>query len=139
MTATLNAIERKSLEKGLKLTGQRSLIARVLLAVADHPDAEEVFRRGRVVDPSLSLSTVYRSLKLWEDHGIVARHDFGDGRARYEPARDDHHDHLIDTTSGQVIEFADDGLEALQEVIARKLGYRLVGHRLTLYGAPEPE
>ena len=118
------------------MTAQRSVIARVLSAATDHPDVEEVHRRAHGVDRRISLSTVYRTVRLFEDAGIIDRHAFGDGRARYEHARNEHHDHLIDTESGLVIEFKNEDIEKLQEHVARELGYELVGHRLELYGRP---
>lgn len=116
------------------MTGQRRVIARVLCAAKDHPDVEEVHRRANEIDSRISLSTVYRTLKLFADKGILERHDFGLGRGRYEEAARGHHDHLIDVESGRVIEFRNEAIEALQERIARELGFRLVGHRLELYG-----
>lgn len=117
------------------MTKQRSIIARVLSAATDHPDVEEVYRRAHEVDSRISLSTVYRTVRLFETEGIIDRHEFGDsGRARYERVRSEHHDHLIDTESGQVIEFKNEEIERLQERVARELGYELVGHRLELYG-----
>ncbi len=121
---------------GLRLTDQRRTIAGVLEAADDHPDVEELYHRASRVDPRISLATVYRTVKLFEESGILEKHEFGDGRARYETADRDHHDHLIDMHSGEVIEFVDAEIEALQERIAAKLGYRLMGHRLELYGVP---
>ncbi len=121
---------------GLRLTDQRRTIAGVLEESQDHPDVEELYARASGVDPRISLATVYRTVKLFEESGILAKHEFGDGRARYETADRDHHDHLIDVNSGKVIEFVDPEIEALQEKIAEKLGYRLKGHRLELYGVP---
>lgn len=123
-------------EKGLRMTDQRRVVAQVLSESADHPDVEELHRRAHRVDPKISIATVYRTVRLFEEAGILTRHDFGDGRARYEQAPDEHHDHLIDARSGKVIEFQSEEIEKLQEKIARKLGYRLVGHRLELYGVP---
>lgn len=122
--------------KGLRLTEQRRTIARVLEDADDHPDVEELYARASGVDPRISLATVYRTVKLFEEAGILEKLEFGDGRARYEDAERDHHDHLIDLKSGEVIEFVDAEIEALQEKIARKLGYKLKGHRLELYGVP---
>lgn len=122
--------------KGLRLTGPRRTIARVIGEAPDHPDVVELHRRAASIDARISLSTVYRTVKLFEDAGIIERHDFRDGRSRYEQVPDEHHDHLIDLKSGQVIEFRDEEIERLQELIARKLGYRLVDHRLELYGLP---
>lgn len=122
--------------KGLRMTGQRRTIAQVLQESADHPDVEELYTRASRVDSGISIATVYRTVKLFEEAGILERLEFGDGRARYEDAERDHHDHLIDMQSGKVIEFVDPEIEALQEKIAAKLGYRLKGHRLELYGVP---
>lgn len=129
-------IERACLDKGLKMTEQRRVIARVLSAADDHPDVEEVYRRASADDERISLATVYRTLRLFEDSGIIESHDFGGGRTRYEASSDDHHDHLIDVHSGEVIEFFDEELEALQEKIAKRLGYRLVEHKMELFGVP---
>lgn len=118
------------------MTEQRRVIARVLSVAADHPDVEEVHRRAVAIDPDISISTVYRTVKLFEESGIIERHDFRDGRARYETVPDEHHDHLIDLRTGRVIEFRSEEIEALQELIARRLGYRLADHRLELYGVP---
>jgi len=130
----MNRIEKACLEKGMRMTGQRRTIARVIAEAKDHPDVEELHRRAAAIDPKISIATVYRTVKLFEDAGILERHDFGDGRARYEPVSDEHHDHLIDLNTGEVIEFTSPEIEALQEKIARELGYRLVDHRLELYG-----
>ncbi|PJI91622.1 Fur family manganese uptake regulator [Yoonia maricola] len=121
---------------GLRMTDQRRVIAGVLQDASDHPDVEELYNRAAAVDPKISLATVYRTVKLFEETGILEKHEFGDGRARYEAADRDHHDHLIDLHSGAVIEFVDPEIEALQERIAAKLGYRLMGHRLELYAVP---
>ena len=129
-------IERLCLEKGLRMTDQRRVVARVLSQSADHPDVEELYRRSHEVDPRISIATVYRTMRLFEDAGIVSRHDFRDGRSRYEEMPDEHHDHLIDMRTGEVVEFMDDEIERLQEAIARRLGYRLIDHRLELYGVP---
>ena len=118
------------------MTGQRRIIARILSEADDHPDVEEVFQRAAERDPRISLSTVYRTVRLLEDEGIVERHDFGDGRARYEPIGHQHHDHLIDVTTGAVIEFTNEDIERLQERVAAELGFRLIGHRLELFGMP---
>ena len=126
-------LEKLCLEKGLKMTEQRRVIARVLSEAADHPDVEQVYQRATEIDPRISIATVYRTVKLFEEANILERHDFGDGRARYEEAPADHHDHLIDVNSGEVIEFYSEEIEKLQEQVARKLGYRLVDHRLELY------
>ncbi|WP_145109681.1 Fur family transcriptional regulator [Cereibacter sediminicola] len=122
--------------KGLRMTEQRRIIARVIGESADHPDVEELHARAAAVDPRISIATVYRTVKLFEEAGILERLEFGDGRARYEDAERDHHDHLIDVTTGAVIEFVDPEIEALQEKIAARLGYRLVGHRFELFGRP---
>ncbi|MBO6776686.1 MAG: transcriptional repressor [Marinibacterium sp.] len=122
--------------KGLRMTGQRRVIAHVLEDNADHPDVEELYARASEIDPNISLATVYRTVKLFEEAGILDKVEFGDGRARYEDAERDHHDHLIDLNTGEVIEFVDPEIEALQEKIAQKLGYELRGHRLELYGVP---
>lgn len=127
-------IERKCAESGLRMTEQRRVIARVLSEAEDHPDAEELYGRASAIDPKISLATVYRTVRLFTDAGIIETHEFRDGRARYETADDDHHDHLIDVVTGEVIEFVDDEIEELQEKIAAKLGYKLVDHRLELYG-----
>ncbi len=129
-------IERLCAGKRLRMTGQRRVIARVLSAAKDHPDVEEVHRRAHAVDTRISLSTVYRTLKLLADNGILERHDFGAGRGRYEEAARSHHDHLIDIETGKVIEFRNEEIERIQERIARELGFELVGHRLELYGVP---
>ena len=129
-------IEKLCVEKGLRMTDQRRVIARVLGEAQDHPDAEELHRRAADRDPRISLATVYRTVRLFEEAGIIERHDFRDGRSRYEEAGDDHHDHLIDLKTGRVIEFVNEEIEALQDAVARKLGYRLVDHRLELYGVP---
>jgi Fur family transcriptional regulator, ferric uptake regulator len=121
---------------GLRMTDQRRTIAQVLEAAEDHPDVEEVYNRATRADPRISIATVYRTVKLFEESGILEKHEFGDGRARYEAADRDHHDHLIDMHSGEVIEFVDDEIEELQMRIAAKLGYTLKGHRLELYGVP---
>jgi len=120
--------------KGLRLTEQRRVIAAVLESSDDHPDVEELYNRASLKDPRISLATVYRTVKLFDDAGILEKHEFGDGRARYETADRAHHDHLIDLDTGQVIEFVDKEIEALQERIAAKLGYELRGHRLELFG-----
>lgn len=122
--------------KGLRMTGQRRTIAQVLQQSEDHPDVEELYARASAADAGISIATVYRTVKLFEEAGILERLEFGDGRARYEDAERDHHDHLIDMQSGEVIEFVDPEIEALQEKIAAKLGYKLKGHRLELYGVP---
>jgi len=132
-------LERLCIEKGMKMTEQRRIIARVLSVADDHPDVEEVYRRASELDSKISIATVYRTMRLFEDEGIVDRHDFGDGRARYEETSEEHHDHLIDVKSGRVIEFHNEEIEALQERIAREHGLKLVDHRLELYGVPLTE
>jgi len=132
----LDRIENLCSEKGMRMTDQRRVVARVLSTSHDHPDVEELYRRSHAMDPHISIATVYRTVRLFEEAGIIERHDFRDGRSRYEEAPETHHDHLIDMKTGQVIEFVDSEIEALQEAIARKLGYRLVDHRLELYGLP---
>ncbi len=132
-------IEKLCLEKNMRMTEQRRVIARVLSSATDHPDVEELHRRAHAVDPHISIATVYRTVRLFEEAGIIDRLDFRDGRSRYEEHTDDHHDHLIDMKTGKVVEFVDPEIEALQEAIARKLGYKLVDHRLELYGMPLEE
>lgn len=127
-------IEALCAEKGLRITEQRRVIARVLSEAEDHPDVEALHARSSAIDPGISIATVYRTVRLFEEAGILERHDFGDGRARYEAAAEAHHDHLINVETGEVIEFVDPELEALQKVIAEKLGFRLVDHRMELYG-----
>ena len=131
-----NFIEAQCIAKGMRMTEQRRVIARVLAESADHPDVEELYRRCAEIDQHISISTVYRTVKLFEDSGIISRHDFREGRARYEQIPDSHHDHLINLRSGEVIEFQSEEIERLQKEIARKLGYRLVDHRLELYAVP---
>ena len=121
---------------GMRMTGQRRVIARILSESDDHPDVEVLHRRAILEDSGISIATVYRTVKLFEEAGILTRHDFGDGRSRYETISEDHHDHLIDLQSGKVIEFSNDAIEELQRQVAEKLGYRLVDHRLELYGVP---
>lgn len=132
----MDRIEQLCVEKGMRMTEQRRVIARVLSAAKDHPDVEELHRRAVAVDSHISIATVYRTVRLFEEAGIIQRHDFQDGRSRYEEAPTEHHDHLIDMKSGKVVEFMDDEIERLQEAIARRLGYKLVGHKLELYGTP---
>jgi Fur family ferric uptake transcriptional regulator len=129
-------IETLCLEKGMRMTDQRRVVARILSQADDHPDVEELYRRSAEVDPNISIATVYRTVRLFEEAGIIARHEFRDGRSRYEQTTEDHHDHLIDMKTGKVVEFMDDEIERLQAAIARRLGYRLVDHRLELYGIP---
>jgi Fur family ferric uptake transcriptional regulator len=137
-TATRQSrLERLCAEKGMRMTGQRRTIARVLSEAEDHPDVEEVYRRASAEDTRISLSTVYRTVRLFENKGILERHEFGDEkRARYEPAGHGHHDHLINVKTGEVIEFRNEQIERLQESVARELGFRLIGHRLELFGTP---
>lgn len=127
-------IEALCQERGLRITEQRRVIARVLSESSDHPDVEKLHQRATVIDPGISIATVYRTVRLFEEAGILDRHDFGDGRARYEAAPEAHHDHMIDVETGNVIEFVDPELEALQRQIAEKLGFRLVDHRMELFG-----
>ena len=133
---TMSRLEQLCLAKGLKMTGQRRVIARVLSDSTDHPDVEQLHRRAAAIDKRISIATVYRTVRLLEEAHILSRHDFGDGRARYELATTDHHDHLIDLDSRQVIEFKNEAIEKLQREAARALGFELVGHRLELYGVP---
>ena len=133
---TSPSLEAACIARGMRMTEQRRVIAQVLEAAHDHPDVEELYRRASAVDPNISISTVYRTVKLFEDSGIIERHDFRDGRSRYEPLPEEHHDHLIDIRSGHVIEFRNEAIEAIQEKIARELGYRIVRHRLELYAVP---
>ncbi len=134
MSKPISNLEELCVTKGMRMTDQRRVIARVLQSSKDHPDTEEVYRRAIQVDDKISISTVYRTVKLFEDAGIIERHEFGDGRSRYETMPEEHHDHMIDLKSGKVIEFKNEEIEALQQAIAKKLGYRLVDHRLELYG-----
>lgn len=129
-------LEALCAERGLKMTDQRRVIARVLSESSDHPDVEALHKRATAADPNISIATVYRTVRLFEEAGILAKHDFGDGRARYEEAPADHHDHLIDIQSGEVIEFTNPEIEKLQHRVAEQLGYKLVGHRLELYAVP---
>ncbi len=131
--ADLTRLEQLCEDKGLKMTDQRRVIARVISDAEDHPDVETVYRRATEIDPRISIATVYRSLKLFEDANVLVRHDFGEGRARYEETGD-HHEHLIDIETGEVIEFVNQELEAMKEKVARELGYDLIDHRLELYG-----
>ncbi len=139
LSEKISAIEEACLAKGMRMTEQRRVIARVLSLADDHPDVEELYRRASAIDANISISTVYRTVKMFEDAGIIARHEFGDGRSRYEPVPDEHHDHLIDLRSGQVVEFRSEEIERLQDEIARKLGFKIVGHRLELYVLPLDE
>jgi Fur family ferric uptake transcriptional regulator len=129
-------LEQLCLDKGLRMTEQRRVIARVLSESQDHPDVELVYKRASEIDDTISISTVYRTVRMFEENGILERHDFGDGRARYEEASDEHHDHLINVQTGQVIEFTSDQIEELQKKIAEELGFELIDHRLELYGKP---
>jgi Fur family ferric uptake transcriptional regulator len=135
----VDRLEKLCIEKGMRMTDPRRVIARVLSSADDHPDVEELHRRAHAVDPHISIATVYRTVRLFEESGIIERHDFRDGRSRYEETPDHHHDHLIDMKTGRVVEFVDEEIEALQNAIARKLGYKLVDHRLELYGLPLDE
>jgi Fur family ferric uptake transcriptional regulator len=129
-------LEEACVAKGMRMTEQRRVIARVLEAATDHPDVEELHRRAAAVDSRISIATVYRTVKLFEDAGVIARHDFGAGRSRYETLPDEHHDHLIDLRTGAVMEFRNEEIERLQRAIAERLGFRLVDHRLELYCVP---
>ena len=135
----MDRLEKLCIEKGMRMTDQRRVIARVLSSATDHPDVEELHRRAHAVDPHISIATVYRTVRLFEESGIIERHDFRDGRSRYEETPDHHHDHLIDMKTGKVVEFVDEDIEALQNAIAQRLGYKLVDHRLELYGVPIEE
>lgn len=130
------SLEELIADRGMRMTDQRRIIARVVEDSTDHPDVEELYRRSSSIDPNISISTVYRTVRLFEDLDIIEKHEFRDGRARYEAIPDEHHDHLIDLRSGHVIEFRNARIEALQEEIARELGYKLVDHRLELYAVP---
>ena len=136
MSDQISWIEAQCIARGMRMTDQRRVIARVLSDADDHPDVEEVHRRVASFDDRISIATVYRTLRLFEDAGILERHDFRDGRSRYEQASEEHHDHLIDIQSGQIIEFRNEDIERLQEFVARELGYRLIDHRLELYAVP---
>lgn len=132
----VDRIEKLCVEKGMRMTDQRRIVARVLSTAKDHPDVEELYRRAHAEDPHISIATVYRTVRLFEEAGIIERHDFRDGRSRYEEMPDVHHDHLIDMRTGRVIEFVDEEIEQLQHAIAKRLGFRLIDHRLELYGVP---
>ena len=132
----LTAIEEACAARGMRMTEQRRVIARVLGQAQDHPDVEELYRRASKIDDKISISTVYRTVRLLEDAGIIERHDFREGRSRYEQVPEEHHDHLINLRTGEVTEFRSEEIERLQEAVARKLGYRLVDHRLELYAVP---
>lgn len=129
-------LEEQCARKGMRMTDQRRVIAHVIESASDHPDVEELYRRASGIDARISLSTVYRTLNMFEEAGLVTKHDFRDGRARFEPIPDEHHDHLIDIRTGKVIEFRNEEIEAIQELIAKRLGYKLVDHRLELYAVP---
>ena len=135
----MDRLEKLCIENGMRMTDQRRVIARVLSSADDHPDVEELHRRAHAVDPHISIATVYRTVRLFEESGIIERHDFRDGRSRYEETPDHHHDHLIDMKTGKVVEFVDEEIEALQNAIAQRLGYKLIDHRLELYGVPLEE
>ena len=127
-------IEQKCLSKGVKLTEQRKIIAKIMSDSQDHPDVDELYNRASKIDAKISIATVYRTVKLFEEAGIITKHDFKGGKARYEKSPDEHHDHLIDVNSGEIIEFTNEEIEKLQKQVARKLGYKLVDHKLELYG-----
>jgi Fur family ferric uptake transcriptional regulator len=131
---TTSPIEQRCIDTGMRMTDQRRVIARVLSDSADHPDVEQVYQRASEIDDRISIATVYRTVRMFEEAGILERHDFGDGRARYEEADKEHHDHLIDVNSGEVIEFHNERIEELQKLVAEELGYKLVDHRLELFG-----
>ena len=132
----MDRLEKICIEKGMRMTDQRRVIARVLSLADDHPDVEEIHRRASEIDERISIATVYRTMRLFEEAGVVERHDFQDGRSRYEEASEDHHDHLINVKSGEVIEFVNEEIEKLQKRIAEEHGFKLVAHRLELYGVP---
>jgi Fur family ferric uptake transcriptional regulator len=132
----IGTLEDACAAKGMRMTEQRRIIARILDAATDHPDVEELYRRAAAIDSKISIATVYRTVKLFEDAGVITRHDFGAGRSRYESIPEEHHDHLIDLRTGEVIEFRDEEIERLQQAMAERLGFRLVDHRLELYGVP---
>jgi len=132
----VDRIEKLCVEKNMRMTDQRRIVARVLSQATDHPDVEELYRRSHDLDPHISIATVYRTVRLFEEAGIIERHDFRDGRSRYEEASHDHHDHLINMKTGEVVEFVDPEIEKLQNLIAERLGFKLVDHRLELYGVP---
>ncbi len=134
MAGEADRLERRCVARGMRMTEQRRVIARVLSEAEDHPDVEEVYRRAALIDDRISIATVYRTVRMFEEAGIIDRHDFGEGRARYEETQENHHDHLIDVHSGEVIEFRNEEVEKLQRRIAAELGYDLVDHRLELYG-----
>ena len=129
-----DSIEQKCLDKGVKLTDQRKIIAKIMSESSDHPDVDELYKRASKVDSRISIATVYRTVKLFEESGILAKHEFKGGKARYEKLNESHHDHLIDIKTGEIIEFVDDEIEKLQKKVAEKYGYELVDHKLELYG-----
>lgn len=129
-------IEQLCIQKNIKMTEQRRIVARTISDAVDHPDVEEIYRRAAAKDPRISIATVYRTVRMFEEADIIEKHDFGDGRARYESMSDEHHDHLIDIRTGRIIEFQDREIEALQIAVAKRLGYKLVDHRLELYAVP---
>ena len=129
-----DTIEKKCIDKGVKLTEQRKIIAKVMSESTDHPDVDELYNRVSKIEPKISIATVYRTVKLFEESGIVAKHDFKGGKARYEELSESHHDHLIDVKTGEIIEFVDEEIEKLQKKVAEKYGYELVDHKLELYG-----
>tara|TARA_B100001105_G_C22284758_1_gene396872 strand:- start:300 stop:722 length:423 start_codon:yes stop_codon:yes gene_type:complete len=134
MTETIETIEQRCISKGVKLTDQRRIIARVMSEADDHPDVDELYTRVSKIDTKISIATIYRTVKLFEEAGILTKHDFKGGKARYEEMRESHHDHLIDVKTGEIIEFVDDEIEKLQKKVADKYGYELVDHKLELYG-----
>ncbi len=134
MTETTETIEQRCISKGVKLTDQRRIIARVMSEADDHPDVDELYTRVSKIDTKISIATIYRTVKLFEEAGILTKHDFKGGKARYEEMRESHHDHLIDVKTGEIIEFVDDEIEKLQKKVADKYGYKLVDHKLELYG-----
>lgn len=136
MSDGISQLERQCLDKGMRMTEQRRVIARVLSESIDHPDVEELYRRAAMVDNRISIATIYRTVRLFEEAGILERHDFRDGRSRYETISEEHHDHLIDVNSGKVVEFQNEEIERLQRKIAEDLGYKLVDHRMELYAVP---
>ena len=137
----MSSIENKCIDKGVRLTDQRKIIAKVMseskstYGSKDHPDVDELHKRVSLIDDKISIATVYRTVKLFEESGIIERHDFREGKSRYEPSTEEHHDHLIDINSGEIVEFVDREIEQLQEKVAKKLGYKLVDHKLELYGS----
>jgi len=134
--SAISRIEQICIDRGMKMTGQRRVIAQVLSDSLDHPNVDEVYHRASQIDPKISIATVYRTVRLFDEANILEKHDFGDGSARYEEATEDHHDHLINVRNGKIVEFQNEGIEALQKNIAEKHGLKLVGHRLELYGVP---